>query len=669
MNQLLQSLNPEQKKAVETTDGRVLILAGAGTGKTLALTTRIAYLLEEKHVLPESILGLTFTNKAAGEMRARLATLVNPRQAKKVPLSTFHSFCMKILRQEIHRLGYTANFTLYQPSDVERLAKAITSDILGTTGELPSLAAALSEINKAKNLGLSPDDFENRSETWHDGFVKKLYRRLLEGMRAHNAVDFDGLLTLTVDLLTRFPDVAAVYQDRYRYIMIDEYQDTNPIQYRLASLLSSRHGNLCVVGDDDQSIYGWRGADVRNILDFADACVIKLEQNYRSTPNILNAANAVIQNNESRHGKRLWSPNREGHPITVFHAPTEKLEAEAVVYRILKLKQKGGYKWSDFAILYRSNALSRQFEQVLMRTSYRDGDRWKKGLPYKIFGGVEFYERREIKDLFAYLRVINNPKDEMALLRTINLPRRGIGDKTLSVLTQYNRKNGLSLWEVMQKGVQGLLPEEIQKGLTKHALSQIASYLTVLEQAAETFASSSLKEGLSWLVEAIDFKRAIREDVKSQKMRDFKWENVEEFVNSCAEFESERKLSGEPHTLQEYLQSIPLDESRKQQKSAGGDAIQLMTFHSAKGLEFPVCFLVGIEDHIIPHEKSVLESGLEEERRLMYVALTRAKEKLTLSMSQQRSRMGVPSNSKPSRFLYEIPKDLLHISRFDQHES
>jgi len=369
MTALIHALNQEQRKAVETTEGRVLILAGAGTGKTLVLTTRIAYLIGVKGVPPESVLGLTFTNKAAGEMRERLASLINPSLAKRVTLSTFHSFCMRLLRKEIHQLGYTSNFTLYQPSDVERLVKTIAHDIMGSCGELPSLSATITEINRAKNLGLTPDELGTGSGAWHDQFVQNVYRRLIESMRAHNAVDFDSLLTLTVDLLTQFPEVAERYQDRYRYILIDEYQDTNPIQYQLAAILSRQHSNLCVVGDDDQSIYGWRGADIRNILEFENATKIKLEQNYRSTPTILNAANAVIQHNETRHCKELWSSKEMGEAIRVFHAPTERLEAEAVVYRILKLKKSLNLFWNDFAILYRSNALSRQFEQVLLKSA------------------------------------------------------------------------------------------------------------------------------------------------------------------------------------------------------------------------------------------------------------------------------------------------------------
>ncbi len=665
MTALIPNLNPEQLKAVKTTEGRVLVLAGAGTGKTSVLTTRTAYLIREKGVPPASILGLTFTNKAAQEMRQRLASMVDPSSAEKVTLSTFHSFCMQILRKEIHHLGYTANFTLYTPSDVERLLKAIARDELGCEGEIPSINETLHQINHAKNLGIAPDDLPGHGSSWHEKFVKTVYRRLLESMRAHNAVDFDNLLYLTVVLFTDYPDILGKYQRRYRYIMIDEYQDTNPVQYRLASLLSSEHGNLCVVGDDDQSIYGWRGADIRNILDFNDATVIKLEQNYRSTPAILNAANALIKNNTSRHGKSLWSQKEQGSPLITFHAPSEKDEAEAVVYRMLRLKNELGLKWNDFAILYRSNALSRQIEQVLTRTGYGSGSEWKKGIPYHVFGGTEFFERREVKDLMAYLRIIANPKDQAAILRVINIPRRGIGENTLDILTRYNRQSNTTLWAVLEQAVKQSLPEDIQSGLNPRSLSNIGSFVKIIRTAADNFEKLPLSEAMASLIETIDYKKAIKEDVKSEKMRIMKWDNVQELVSSISEYENK---TGSP-TLLDYVTSTPLNQEEnkpQEKKDPNADKVQLMTFHSAKGLEFPVCFLIGLEDHILPHERSLKETGIEEERRLFYVALTRARDRLYLSMSQKRMRMGREQPGKPSRFLYELPKESLKICRYDQ---
>jgi len=658
---MLKNLNPEQKDAVTSSDGRLLVLAGAGTGKTLVLTTRIAYLIKHQDVCPGQILGLTFTNKAAEEMRQRIASMVDREAAQKITLSTFHSFCMRVLREEIHHLGYTKQFTLYTPSDIERLVKDIVRDLLDHEGEVPSLAPTLLAITKARNSGLKPDEIEDTVSGWHDGFLKTLYQRLLDSMRAHNAIDFDQLLYLTVQLFREHPAILDKYQERYRYLLIDEYQDTNPVQYQLASLLSGKYRQLCVVGDDDQSIYGWRGADVKNILHFEEGKTIKLEQNYRSTPNILNAANALISNNSSRHGKSLWSSSDHGSLIRIFHAPGERDEAEAVTYRLRYFKKEKGIPWSRMAILYRSNALSRQIEQALLKASWTDEkNQWHRGIPYEVHGGVEFLERREVKDLFSYLRVIVNPLDQAALLRIINQPRRAIGDKTLSFLTEYNRSEHLSLWSVLQKAVN----REIDvSSLSDKALNGIKEFVSLIHQGREKFNHEPLVEAMKWLVDASNYKKAIREDVKSQKMRDFKWENVQELISSIAEYENR----SENPTLQDYLLTTPLNENNdRKEKKNSGNKVQLMTFHSAKGLEFPVCFLIGLEDHILPHEKSLKETGIEEERRLFYVAMTRAKKDLVLSMSQKRMRMGKEHPSRPSRFLHELPKELLQIESYDR---
>lgn len=655
-------LNVPQKQAVELVNGRVLILAGAGSGKTRVLTLRMAYLIQEREVSPKAILGLTFTNKAAAEMRQRLATFIDAQAASQVTLCTFHSFCMQVLRQDIGHLGYTTKFSLYDEQDVQRLINLIARDILQQDGELPSLAPTLAAIRQAKNRGLTPDQLEG--STWHDNFAKEVYQRLQASMRAYNAVDFDNLLGLTVELFERFPDILERYQERYRYIMIDEYQDTNPIQYRLASLLASKYHNLCVVGDDDQSIYGWRGADVKNILLFEQATVIKLEQNYRSTNNILKAANAVIKNNQQRHDKVLWSDKGEGDTIEIFHTPNELEEAQAVVKRIVKLKETKGLRWRDMAILYRSNALSRQFELALMKQTWRNGPQWVQGIPYEVVGGVEFYERREVKDLCAYLRLIVNPLDQEALLRVINQPRRGIGEETLDLLTAYNRQQRLPLWDVLQ-GVVQRDSRFIHLSLNSKAFNGLEDFVMTMEEAKERFAQGALADTLQWLIQRVDYQRAIKEEVKSQQMRDFKTENIQEFVTSLAEFAEQAKLhSGCDASLEAFVANLTLDNQLMQanKKRRHDDCVQLMTFHSAKGLEFPACFLVGLEDHIIPHEKSLKETGLEEERRLMYVAITRARQHLTLSMAQQRKRMGKDAMSRPSRFLFEIPKELLKMT-------
>ncbi len=653
MHELLLSLNPEQKRAVETTQGRVLILAGAGSGKTRVLTIRMAYLIKNLNVSPKAILGLTFTNKAAAEMRHRMGTMIESSAAKQVTLCTFHSFCMQVLRQEIHRLGYTNHFSLYDEHDVQRLIKLIAHDLLDREREMPSLQATTAVIGMARNKGLKKEDIKDTGSEWHDGFAQDLYSRLQDSMRAYNAVDFDNLLGLTVELFEKHPDVLDRYQERFRYIMIDEYQDTNPIQYRLASLLSAKYNHLCVVGDDDQSIYGWRGADVKNILAFDKATVIKLEQNYRSTNSILKAANAVIGHNKQRYQKMLWSSRGEGKSIELFHAPTEIDEAQAVVCRIVKLKETMGLRWKDFAILYRSNALSRQFELALMKHSWQEHGEWVRGIPYEVFGGTEFYERREVKDLFAYLRVIANPQDQEAILRVINQPRRGIGDAALDAMTAYNRSRDIPLWDVLKNAAE--IPE-VKDKLNTRTINGINQFIAAIEGAKRQFELQPLADAMNWLVEKVDYKKAIHDEVKSDQMQAFKWDNVQEFISSMAEFGN--------HSLHEFITTMPLETSwdRKQRgKNTTDNKVNLMTFHSAKGLEFPVCFLVGMEDHIMPHEKSLKETGIEEERRLMYVAITRAMNYLVISMARQRKRMGKDYASQPSRFLYDIPKDLLKM--------
>lgn len=649
----LATLNPEQLKAVKTVNGRVLILAGAGSGKTKVLTMRMAYLIEQAGVDPGAILGLTFTNKAAEEMRERISSLIPPAKAKQITLCTFHSFCMHILRKEIQHLGYTPQFSLYDEGDIKRLVTSIAKDLLEHEGQIPSLASVIHKLSMAKNEALDVDELTGFESSWHEQFVKGIYTRLKDSLRAYNAVDFDSLMTLTVDLFERFPEILQKYQDRYTFLMIDEYQDTNAIQYRLAELLSKKNDNLCVVGDDDQSIYGWRGANIKNILEFSRAAVIKLEQNYRSTNTILQAANQVISHNADRHKKNLWSQCGLGNPIEVFHAPGEVQEAEAVASRIARYREDWGLHWKDFAILYRSNALSRQFELALMKQTWKKGDKWMMGIPYHVFGGTEFYERREVKDLFAYLRVIANPLDQEALLRIINQPRRGIGDQALDALTAYNRKENLPLWDVLQN----------HPKVADRAGAGVAAFVQLIQKAQQHFSKNPLHDSIHWLIREINYKKAIEDEVKSPKMREFKWENVQEFASSLADFEEQGGKD-----LQEFITSLPLENDfaiKAAAKKRGEDAVNLMTFHSSKGLEFPVCFLVGMEDHIMPHEKSVKEGGIAEERRLMYVAITRAKRHLAISMAMQRKKMGKEFNCRPSRFLFEIPKELIRPVRWD----
>lgn len=640
-------LNAKQKEAVRTTKGRVLVLAGAGSGKTKVIVERISHLIQEKQIAPEKILGLTFTNKAAAEMRARLEKIVGPT-SKKVLLATFHSFCMRVLRKEIERLGYTRNFSLYDERDVERAMKLIAKDLLGMDKDLPSLTKTKELINKASNKGR----FDPSQNTWHDDFSKELFEKLQTTLRAHNAVNFDNLINLTIQLFEEHPDVLDRYQEEFQYLMIDEYQDTNPAQFRLAELLSAKYNNLCVVGDDDQSIYGWRGAEIANILEFRRDHMIKLEQNYRSTPVILEAANQVISHNKNRHDKKLWSENPSDELIEVFTAPGEKEEVDGVIQRLLKLKE-AGVQWKDMAILYRSNALSRGFEMALINASWKKDDSWVRGVPYEVFGGLEFSERSEIKDLLSYLRVIANPKDQEALLRIINVPRRGVSGPFLDELTKINRGSNLCLWELLKE----IRDEKRVFPKNPKGVSGIKAFVSLIEKAQMRFSNPPLNEAFTWLLEEIPYKKAIEEDVKSEKMRNFKWENVSECVNALSEFEKEN----EP-ILQDFIANTSLSKPSfaKEMKRSNENKVKLMTLHSSKGLEFPYCFIVGLEDHILPHEKSLMETGLEEERRLFYVGITRAKKKLTLSMAKNRMKMGKLSKTTPSRFLFEIPKNLLN---------
>ncbi len=635
-------LNDDQKKGIKTTEGRVLILAGAGSGKTSVITHRIIHLIKNLNVQPQAILGLTFTNKAAAEMRKRVAEMIDSNLAKQVTLCTFHSFCMQILRREIEKLGYTRDFSLYDERDVRRLLTQVAREELQHEGELPSLEPTLEAIARAKNKALKPGEMEG------DDLSKKLYGRLETVLRAYNAVDFDNLLYLTLQLFEEHPAVLEKYQSRFRYIMIDEYQDTNIIQYRLAKLLSAKHQNLCVVGDDDQSIYGWRGAEIKNILQFESETIIKLEQNYRSTPSILKGANSVIKHNKQRHAKELWSTQNSGEPIHIFHAPTETDEADAVVQRVLHFHQKHHIPWKEMAVLYRSNLLARPFEMALLQTVWDDKGEWRRGVPYQTFGGTEFSERTEIKDLAAYLRVILNPLDQEAILRIINVPRRGISDQTLDKLTQESRRHHTPLWKVLQEAKD--LPERAAKG--------IQSFLTIIQEGKEKFSNPPFQPAIQWLLDTIQYRKAIEDDVKSDKARDFKWENVEAFAAASNNFTD----------LQEFLSSFVLDQEQfsKRQEAGHENKVNLMTFHSAKGLEFTTCFLVGLEDQIMPHEKSLAQGGLEEERRLMYVAMTRAKKFLTISMARQRKRHGKELVTTPSRFLFEIPKELTKIISWNE---
>lgn len=656
---LLQSLNKAQREAVEHVKGRLLILAGAGSGKTKVLTTRISYLIMQCGVAPEAILGLTFTNKAAGEMRTRLESFVGKKIGKKVMLSTFHSFCLWVLRREARHLGYTENFLLYDRQDVMRKMDDIAKDLLDHEGSVPSLLKTYELIGLMKNKGLS--EAKGTGSPWHDQFVSEMMRRLNDSFRAYNAMDFDHMLWLVKELFEKHPDVLSRYQARFSYVLIDEYQDTSPVQARVAELLTEQSRNLCVVGDDDQSIYSWRGADVQNILRFDDAKVVKLEQNFRSTNTILKAANLVIGKNVKRHKKQLWSDKGEGGLIQLFHAPNETLEADAVIDRMIKMRERYNMKWGDFAVLYRSNALARPIESSILRKKLLhqnpDGTSQYRQIPYQVYGGDEFYEHKEIKDLIAYLRVMANERDHEACLRVINYPRRGVGEAALDLLTQRHRSFHIPLFELFQSAdTMALLSEKAQKG--------IASFMNLIQWGKVRFSEIPFAEAMKELVEKLQFKKVLFEEVKSDLLRKMKLENVEELSSALAEYQ---KMSENPSLL-DFVTSTVLDADRahwQTKEDTEGDHVHLMTFHSAKGLEFPACFLIGAEDHLIPHEKSTSDVAIEEERRLLYVAMTRAEQHLTISMATCRRRLGSETPSKPSRFLFDMDKELYNVTKWD----
>lgn len=654
----LTKLNPEQRQAVFTTEGHVLVLAGAGSGKTRVLTLRIAYLILEKNIPAEEIVALTFTNKAAGEMKERLSHLIGNKLASKVFIGTFHSYCLNLLRRYIPLLGFTEKFSLYSETEVKRIFKQIAASYLEHEQELPPLETSFQVIQLAKTLGEEPQDLKN---TWHDQFLKNAYSSLKTSMRAFNAVDFDGLLELTCHLFEQHKDELIEVLEKTRYVLIDEYQDSNPMQFKIATNLSSCHRNLFVVGDDDQSIYGWRGARIENILEFPADSTIKLEQNYRSSFTILEAANSVIGNNKKRHSKRLKSNTVHDEKIQAFHAPSDLEEAQSCVLKLLKIKQEYNLKFSDFAILYRSNALSRSFEMVLSQMVYQTEEGLKKGIPFEVYGGQEFFERSEIKDVMAFLRLFTNPSDQEALLRIINVPRKGISDKTLDLITSYQRSSKDCLFQTLIEISDPLSLHPLKGELSSKAISSLASFVEAYKKAKTCLEEEkSYYKAAVCLLDTVNYDEAIKEEVKSEKMRNFKKESVTLYLENLKNFET----SHPNLTLHDFIALNSLDEQFGQDQKKHKDAVSLMTLHSSKGLEFEVCFIVGLEDHILPHEKSVKQTSIEEERRLFYVGLTRGKKKVILSMATSRLRNGKKEDSAPSRFIFEIPKELLDFTSY-----
>ena len=633
----LDKLNEKQKQAVITTDGALLILAGAGSGKTRVITNKIAYLIEEKNVNPYNILAITFTNKAAKEMQSRVEDLIGI-DSKRVWISTFHAFCTRILRYEASHLLYENNFTIYDTQDKQVLIKNCM-DILGYDKETLNIASVASEISRAKDSMVSVDDYEAEATSdYRNSKIARVYRLYQEELKKNNAMDFDDLIYNCIRLFKLHKEVLEKYQDKFEYIMVDEYQDTNYSQYLLIKMLSQKHKNICVVGDDDQSIYGWRGADIRNILefekDFENVIQIKLEQNYRSTSNIINAAGTVIKNNEGRKDKRIWTSSDNGDKITIYEATSENDESLYVAQNIRKLTEQG-YKYSDFAVLYRANALSRKYEEAFM----------KYKIPYKIFGGLKFYDRMEIKDILAYLRLIDNKNDDVSLKRIINVPKRGIGAKTVEKLEQYAREHSISMLDSIE-----YISQIIGAGKAQESIKKFAVMIGALKAFAKILPVSELLEKV---ISSTNYENSLIEEKTPESQS--RLENINELKSVIQEFER----TSEDKSLSDFLQnatlSTDMDEDDKKSNYA-----TLMTIHSAKGLEFPVVFIVAAEENIFPSSRSVLdESKLEEERRLCYVAITRAKEKLFITRAKSRLLYGKTNCNLSSRFISEIDKDLV----------
>jgi superfamily I DNA/RNA helicase len=644
----LSSLNPPQREAVKHTEGPLLVLAGAGSGKTKVITSRIGYLFQRCNVPAENILAVTFTNKAAREMQERVQGLVGKKACEGIILSTFHSLGVRILRREIGLLGYKRNFAIYSTSDQVGTIRQVMRE-LGIDGKKFDAEAILWKISSAKNSLLGPDRFPIRYGDELETMAAQVYPRYQSALKACNAIDFDDIIMLTVKLLQEHSDVLERWQERFRYIMVDEYQDTNPSQYLFISLLAARYKNLCVVGDDDQSIYGWRGADVEKILafehDYPGCRVIKLEQNYRSTGNILAAANSVIRNNVKRNDKTLWTASGPGRPIDLVVTVDDEEEATTVVERIQLESFKNKMPYSDFAILYRTNAQSRAFEEQLRFES----------IPYVLIGGMQFYERKEVKDALCYLKVLDNLQDEQSLLRIVNFPRRGIGDTTLLRINQWSHEQGIPLIEVFGRvgEIGDVAPAVRDRVLAFHAM---------LREEAERFrAPGLLAERVTRLFGRLKIDDELYRTIDDPKAARRKVENVEQIVNSLAAFE-ERTFGA---TLTTFLERVALlDEDRNQgkdKKEHGEEAVTLMSLHSSKGLEFPHVFLVGLEEEILPHGKSLSEGmSLDEERRLMYVGITRARRHLTITRCLYRKKYGKLQERLPSRFLEEIPVELLN---------
>ncbi len=637
MQELIEGLNNKQKEAVLATEGPCLVIAGAGSGKTKVLTHKIAYLMSEMHVKPWNILAITFTNKAANEMKERVEKLVGDA-AKDMWIGTFHSICVRILRKYIDRLGYDHSFLIFDTSDQKTLVKECMKS-LKIDDKMFTDRSIMSEISNAKNEMLEPKTYQTKyTGEYRKEIIGKVYEMYQQKLKENNAVDFDDLINHTIKILTENPDALEYYSDKFKYVLVDEYQDTNKAQFTLVTLLASKYGNITVVGDNDQGIYSFRGADITNILnfekDFPGAKLIKLEQNYRCTGNILKAANAVIKHNENKYEKKLWTENDEGALPTIHKADDEYDEGRFIVQEINHLRREEYMKYSDFTVLYRMNSQSRAIEEILRR----------EGIPYKIVGGLKFYERKEIKDIISYLRLIYNFSDNISLRRIINEPKRGIGKTSIDNIGEISEQTGLSMFDIIKHAE--------DYGLNRVKANSM-EFIQTIEYLRSKIEELSISDLIKETLDKTGYMKAL--ELENTTEAESRIENLEEFLTVAIEFEEEEA----ENTLADFLEGITLSSDIDGMEDSE-DSVTLMTLHSAKGLEFPVVFLVGLEEGIFPGNKSIGEpKELEEERRLFYVGITRAKQFLYLTCAKRRTIFGSTSYNAISRFVEEIPSDLL----------
>jgi ATP-dependent DNA helicase UvrD/PcrA len=635
-------LNPRQKEAVLHTEGPLLILAGAGSGKTRVITTRAAYLLH-KGVAPASILAVTFTNKAAREMKERVLTMRKGGKSECPVISTFHSLCLKILRREIGHLGYRRDFTIYDTSEQLSLLRNILSDVRFYDKSF-KVESVLERISRTKNDFAPPAAAGLSGEDKLSEVTESLYPKYHEALKTLNALDFDDLLLLTLRIFREQPAVIERYRERFRYIMVDEYQDTNRVQYEFIKLLAGERKNICVVGDDDQSIYGWRGAHIGNIAgfgaDFPGTTVIKLEQNYRSSGHILQAANSVIKNNKKRMEKTLWTAGKTGPKVHIFKAAEGDDEARWVADRISMITFDKNLPYEDFAVIYRANLFSRPFEENLRRLR----------IPYAVVGGTSYFEHREIKDLAAYLKVIANPSDDLSLLRAANVPRRGLGNTALTRLADFARETSIPLGEAFARAGE-------VKELEERSARSAAALAGLFEHYRSAFSrKGGMGEAFRALADEINYREFVREAYKTPEAAMRRVENVESFIGSLSSYEAEDAAP----SLHGFLETLALTDLLQEKNEKAGGGVTLISFHSAKGLEFPVVFIAGVEEDILPHKKSAAGDGsIEEERRLFYVGITRAMKELYITYAGSRIKYGKSLAVSPSRFLAEIPEEVM----------